>query len=226
MMRHIALLLLLLPFSASAQVEREAIHVNGVGELSVEPDMATFTFGISGQTDDPQNAKQRADAIAGELVERLEDLGIESDDIRSTPVTLYPFTDRQTQRELVRFNRSTTVTLRDLDRFEDVERAALETGVNSVGGIEFGVSNERELMDRARDLALDDARAQAEAALAHVGAELGRVLSISLSRPSGGRPEPVTRSLEAAADSQAPNFRTGVIDISVDVNVTYEIVQR
>lgn len=226
MIRHIAFPLLLLPLAAFAQVEREAINVTGLGEVSVEPDMATFTFGIQGQTDDSQNAKQRADSIAGDLVERLEDLGIASEDIRSTPVTLYPFMDRQTQRELINFNRTTTVTLRDMDLFEQVERVALEAGVNSAGGVEFDVSNERELMDRARDLALDDARTQAEAALTHVGAELGRVLSITLSRPSGGRPpQPVARTLEFAAD-QAPNFRTGLIEISVDVNVTYEIVQR
>lgn len=225
MIRRIALPFLLLPLAAFAQVEREAINVTGLGEVSVEPDIATFTFGIQGQTDDAQNAKQRADSIAGELVEQLEDLGIASEDIRSTPVTLYPFVDRQTQRELINFNRTTTVTLRDMDLFEQVERVALEAGVNSVGSVEFGVSNERALMDRARDLALDDARAQAEAALTHVGAELGRVLSITLSRPSGGPPQPLARTLELAAD-QAPNFRTGLIELSVDVNVTYEIVQR
>ncbi len=226
MFKRIALpFFLLLPLAALAQAEREAIHVNGVGEVAVEPDVATFTFGISGQTDDPQNAKQRADAIAGELVEQLEDLGIASEDIRSTPVTLYPFTDRQTQRELINFNRTTTVTLRDMERFEDVERVALEAGVNTVGNVELGVSNERTLMDRARDLALDDARAQAEAALEHVGAELGRVLSITLSRPSRGGPQPVARGLELASD-QAPNFRAGLIEITADVSVTYEIVQR
>lgn len=225
-MKRLALAFLLLPIAAFAQNEREAIHVNGVGELSVEPDMATFTFGISGQTDDAQNARQRADAIAGDLVERLEDLGIESSDIRSTPVTLYPYTDRQTQRQLINFNRTTTVTLRDLELFEQVERAALDAGVNTAGGVEFGVSNERELQDRARDLALDDARAQAESALAHVGAELGRVLSISLSRPSGGPPRPLARAQEFAVADQAPNYRTGMIEIIVDVSVTYEIVQR
>lgn len=225
MIRTTALTLLLLPLAAFAQTQREAIHVNGVGEVSAEPDIARFTFGIEGQTDDPQNAKQRADSIAGTLVEELEALGIASEDIRSTPVTLYPYTDNQTQRELVRFNRTTTVTLRDLDEFERVERVALEAGVNSVEGVEFDVSNERELMDRARDLALDDARAQADAALEHVGAELGRVLSIELSRSSGGPPRPFARSLEASA-AQDPNFRTGLIEIRTEVSVTYEIVQR
>lgn len=223
--RAVLPLLLLLPLPALAQMEREAIHVTGVGELSVQPDVATFTFGISGQTDDPQNAKQRADAIASELVEQLEELGIESDDIQSTPVTLYPFTDHRTQRELISFNRTTTVEVRDLDLFEEVERVALAAGVNSVGSVELGVSNERELRRQALELALDDARVQAEAALAHVGAELGRVLSITVSRRNDGSPQPYMRTAELAVD-QAPNFRTGVIEIAADANVTYEIVQR
>ena len=95
---------------------RECHMLNGEVDFilkCVAPDMATLDFAIQGQSDSPQNARSRADAIGADLVRRLERLGVDSDDIRSTPVTLYPFVDERTQRQLVNFNRTTTVTLRD-----------------------------------------------------------------------------------------------------------------
>ena len=208
----------------AAQAQEGGIHVVGFGNVRTEPDIATFNFGIQGQTDTAADAMQRADTISGDLVRRLERLGIDAEDIRSTPVTLNPFVDRQTQRELINFNRTTTATLRDLSRFEDVNEAALEAGVNSIGNVSFGVSNMRELQDRARDLALDDARDQAEAIAARLGLKVGRVLDVQLVQQ---RPGPLPQGgelLRLAADA-GPEFRTGLFEINQDASVSFEIIQ-
>ena len=211
--------------AAAQPPQQNAIHVVGYGELQIEPDMATFTFAIQGQSDSPQNARARADAISRDLVRALERIGIESKDIRSTPVTLNPFIDRQTQRELVSFNRTTTATLRDLDNFDQVQNAAFEAGANMMGGVQFELSNEDELLAQARDLALMDARAQADGIARTMGVEVGRVLSVTVTRQRGGIPFYAARESLAAAD-QAPEHRTGVVEITQDASVSFEIIQQ
>lgn len=225
MSRATVRLLMILAFASTAEAQENGIHVEGSGTVRAEPDIATFVFGIAGQTDSAANAMQRADAISGDLVRRLERLGIEPGDIRSTPVTLNPFVDRQTQRELIRFDRTTTVVLRDLDEFEKVNEAALEAGVNSIGDVRFSVADIEALQNRARDLALDDAREQAEAIAARLGVGLGRVLSVGVSRQFT---TPVVRAavqeFQRAADA-GPEFRTGTIEVTQTASVSFEILQ-
>jgi len=199
--------------AAAGAQEHNSINVVGFGQRQVEPDMATFQFSIQGQSDSPRNASDRADSISGELVRRLEKLGIESSDIRSTPITLSPFIDRDTQRELVRFSRTTTAVLRDLDDFEAVQNAALEAGVNAIGQVDFGLTNEQALQDEVRDLALADAREQAEGIAKAMGVQVGRVLSVSVSRQRGFRAPVAFRVDALAAEAAAPEYRPGLIDI-------------
>ena len=210
--------------SLSAEAQQAGLYVNGYGVVRVEPDIAMFSFGIQGQTDTPADAMQRADSISGDLVRRLEGIGIDSDDIRSTPVALNPFIDRQTQRELIRFSRTTTAVLRDLDDFEAVYEASLASGINSIGNVTFTASNIDELQNQARDLALEDAQAQAEAIAAKLGIQVGRVLSVNTSRP---QPPGIFRGREMAMVSAdvAPEFRTGLIEVNQDASVNFEIVQ-
>jgi hypothetical protein len=205
---------------------QNAIHVVGLGEIEAEPDMATFNFAIQGTADSPQNARTRADAISADLVRRLERLGVESDDIRSTPVTLYTYIDGETRRELVQFNRTTTATVRDLEDFDAVQNAAFEAGANSMGGVEFGLSNEEELLAQARDLALMDARAQAESIAATMGVEVGRVLSVTVTRQRGFVPLYYAREAGLAAAAPAPEHRAGILEITQDASVSFEIIQQ
>jgi len=215
-----------LPAVAQPEQPQNAIHVVGWGEIEAEPDMATFDFAIQGTADSPQNARARADAISADLVRRLERLGIESDDIRSTPVTFNPYIDNETRRELVSFNRTTTAILRDLDDFDAVQNAAFEAGANAMGGVQFGLSNEQELLAQARDFALMDARAQAEAIAKTMGVEVGRVLSVTVTRQRGAVPLYRRDAAFAALAVVAPEHRSGVVEITQDASVSFEIIQQ
>jgi uncharacterized protein YggE len=213
--------LTLLAANVVAQPEGQ-IHVSGTGTVTVEPDMAIFTFGIQGQTDTAAVAMERADQVNGELVRELEALGIERVDIRSAPVTMNPFVDRPSQRQLINYSRTTTATLRDLDEIAAVYAAGLEAGVNSIGGVQFAVSNYEELADQARDLAIQDAREEAQAVAAALGVDVGRVISASVSRPPDY--DIRQRQLAPAFAVESAEIRPGSIDVSVTANVSFEIL--
>lgn len=215
-----------LVFVSTAMAQPNRLSAEGRGVVRAEPDRAVFTFGIEGQTDSPAVAVERADSVSGDLVRRLERIGIESTDIRSTPVALNPFMDRQSQRQLIRYSRTTTAVLHDLDQVADVYAAALDAGVNSVGQLEYSLSNYAELETQARDLALVDARDQAEGMARALGVEIGRVLSANVSR---SEPQPLSRTLTfgvAAAAEPAPDYRSGTIEVTARASVDFEIIER
>ncbi len=58
-------------------------------------------------------------------------------------------------------SQTTTITLRDLSKYESLMIKLLEAGTNRVDGINFGVSETRELRDQARSRAIRDAKEKA-----------------------------------------------------------------
>lgn len=117
-------------------------------------------------------------------------------------------------------NNMAQATVRDLDRLGEVLQAATEHGANEVWGISFDIDEPEPLRKKARQLAMQDARAKAEALAALAGVTLGRPVSI---RETGSEmPRPVARravSLEAAG---VPVER-GALTVTERVEVVYEI---
>jgi hypothetical protein len=66
-----------------------------------------------------------------------------------------------------------------VQKLEPVMIAALEAGATSVDGVEFSVTNLRQLRDEARELAVRAALEKASAMAAAAGVRLGDVTSIS-----------------------------------------------
>jgi hypothetical protein len=70
------------------------------------------------------------------------------------------------------------ITLRDLDKFEDLLADALEAGVNYVHGIEFRTTELRAHRDRARALAIEAAQEKAIALAGELDQKVGDPLTI------------------------------------------------
>jgi hypothetical protein len=224
-MRTLSLILAitLLPLTTSAQLQggdEHVLSVSGTGTVLFEPDFGTLRMNVSGDARTVAEAKAMTDQIAGTFVEKAEDLGVEARDIRSDPMTARPAQDRD-GRTFISFSRETTLLLRDLTVFEDIEAAAIESGITNIGEIEYGHSELERLQDEALQQAFDDARDQAEQAVAALDLTLGRVLSVSVDpRPRMGMPQPMFRVAEMAA-----NIRTGVQEVSRTVQISYRLLE-
>ncbi len=219
----LALALILLPFAAMSQPFAEDDHVlrvSGIGTVIIEPDFGTLRMNVTGQAATIAEAKAITDRIAGAFVEKVEELGVESSDIRSDPMTSRPSRDRD-GRLFINYARDTTLILRDLSDLEAVEAAAIEVGITNINNIEYGHSEMSRLQDEALQNAFDAARHEAELAAEATGLTLGRVLSIDVDQRQTGSPPPgVFRMAEAAA-----NIRTGTQEITRTVRVAYRIVE-
>jgi uncharacterized protein len=114
------------------------------------------------------------------------------------------------------------VTVRDLSSLGEVLNAVVEAGANSIYGITFSVEDRSAAVAEARDLAIADAKAKAEAIAASAGVQLGEIISISVYE--SGMPIPYYDGMGGAWRSEAEvPIAAGTLTITMECNLTYAI---
>jgi len=110
-----------------------------------------------------------------------------------------------------------TVRIRDIGNLAAVLDSAISAGANEMSGIEFIVSEQSKLLDRARDDAIADAHRKAERYAKAAGSRLGHVVAIS---EEGSSPPPrLMQALRAGAVPISPGEQT----LRAAVTVSYEL---
>lgn len=206
------------------QVERNTILVTGVGTVETDPDKVSFTVSVESSDRDD------ASAVVEDLAERAEDIraalleyGIPEENVTTANYRL---------RENSRHNRYEGehrygVELDDTDAIGEVIDLCVEAGADSIGSIDFTVSEERrdELYDQAVDRAVEDARTEAELYADAAGKTLGDPTSIETQR-TGHRP--FRQHLDvafatSADDGAATRIDEGQVSVNAEVTIEYEL---
>lgn len=125
-------------------------------------------------------------------------------------------------RGLYRATNTVEVTIRALDRAGEVLGKASEAGANLMFGLEFDIEDRRPVEARARQKAVEDARARAEGLAQLSGVRLGRVMAIT--EGGGGQPG---APMFAAMRMEAANVpvERGELTITSTVSVVYELAK-
>ena len=160
------------------------IAVSGRGEVVAEPDTGYFSVGVEVTEDTVADAREEAASTLEDVVDSLKDNGVDEDDLQTTNFSIYPRYEypRDGEPEITGFIVSNTlsVTVRDLDQFSEILDDAIDAGGDAVrvSGIRFDRDDKDELIEQARELAMEDARSKADQ-LADLGdVDLGDPLSI------------------------------------------------
>lgn len=125
-------------------------------------------------------------------------------------------------RDTYRVANTIEVTLRDITKASAMFDAAVRAGANNVYGLSFSLDDPRPLEAKARDAAVVDARARAEALARVSGAKLGRVVRVS-EIVGGGGPGPMFAPM-AREMSAMPPVEAGQIHVVREVQIDYAIV--
>lgn len=209
------------PTQAAERTEK-LITVTGEGKIAAAPDSAVIRLGVSSQG---KTARAASEANAKEMtavLAAIKDTGIADRDIQTTSLSLQPQYEPQKtgSPHLVGFqaNNQVTVKIRDIGALPNVLDRAISAGANEMSGIEFVVSEQSKLLDKARTSAIADARRKAELYAAAAGMKVGRVMSIS---EEGTTPPPhLLPALRAgAAAPVAPGEQT----LRAVVTVSFEL---
>jgi uncharacterized protein YggE len=207
------------------------IQVSGHGALQVAPDMAYLSLTVEKTDLDAAKARASVEARAAKVVDAARKAGIADKDIDAPSVTITPeyecvdsslssgpCTPKLTGQHV---SRSVGLTLRDLSRYGELVDALFKAGITNLGDVELGRSDRRALEQKARALAVADARDKAAGLAQSAGVTLGAVYSIA-EQGGGFGPHPMM-AMAAAKSGAAPEYLNGKIEISADVTVFYLI---
>jgi uncharacterized protein len=172
---------LLMPAGEPAQSTGErTIRVNGEASVMVEPDEVVLTLGIETRHVQLKTAKQRSDEVMRKATEIAKSSGIEARYIQTDFIQIEPrYKDYETQVfDVYVVRQNLVLTLREIDRFEELLSNLLDAGVTNVQGIQFRTTELRKYRDQARALALKAAKEKAIAMAGELDQDVGEPLSI------------------------------------------------
>jgi uncharacterized protein len=229
--------LVVLPTALSAQprlIEYNTdryIEVAGEGAIDAAPDFARLTLGVTTAAKDAGEALAANARAASALVTLVKSEGVAPVDIRTSAVSISPVFSQPSPAQVgvptitgYRVSNTVTVVVRDLPRLGALIDKAVGAGANEVYGIAYGENDPSALLDKARPLAVADARRKAEIYATAGGAKIGRLME--LTEEVGAQP-PVgfaTRAYVPGGAAATP-IEAGEDKLRVTVTARFELTQ-
>jgi len=205
------------------------LSVNGHGEVVLPPDVAYVTIGVHTEaTDVSQAVSDNANQVEA-VMASLSQAGVAAEDMQTSNFSVYTMDNYDPLTGIVNgkkysVDKTVNVTARDLAGLGNLLDNAVTAGANSIWGVTFDLEDKDAAQAQARDLAVEDAKAEAQALAGATGVSLGEIIIVSYTSSNynyypyyglggGGGGE------AGAATSIVP----GQITISADVYITYAI---
>lgn len=215
-----------LPFQVNSvtTTKSDTYNVTGEGKVSVVPDIATVTLGISGNGSTVKGVQDQINSVINKVSDDVKNLGVKSEDIQTGGYNINPNYDYTLGSQKINgFAGSTSLTIkvRDLDKVNNVIDTATQNGANQVNGLTFDVADRTKAENQAREKAIQDAKSRAQQAAKVAGFQLGRLINY---QENSSQATPIV-PLRAAADQvkTQTEVQPGSTEITISVTLSYEI---
>jgi uncharacterized protein YggE len=210
------------------------VTVTGTGEVKVVPDEIVINIGVDVRDKSLDVARKQNDERVTALLNFLKKSGVDAKYIQTTNLSVYPnYVGEygQTTPEFYMTQKSVTIIIKEVKRFDEILTGIYKTGANRVEGIEYRSSELQKHREAARKLAVQAAKQKAATLTSELGSKIGRVYSITESSgPS--YPGPLYRGAmankmveSAAADAGGPTISLGQLVVTASVEVSFIIEQ-
>ncbi|HVY35727.1 MAG TPA: SIMPL domain-containing protein [Candidatus Paceibacterota bacterium] len=225
-------------FIGSGLTATNTITVTGTGKVEKAPDTARISFTIQNESKDVATAQDAVSKKVDAITAALKALGIADADIKTDSYSSYPQYDypqtpcygtvcprpgTPTLRGY-QVSHAITVSVKDLTKVDVVLGALGQNGVTDMSGPNFGFEDDKEVAREARDMAIVDAKAEAQKLAKSLGVRLVRI--VSFSENNGGYPTPMYAGADMMATKAAtstPSVPVGTQKVESDVTIVYEI---
>lgn len=221
----LALLAALLPARPVHAQQPGGIHVTGVGEVQVVPDLARISLEVRREGVDAAALKTELDTVTRAVLALTRELDVDERDVTAAAISIYPRyrqRDGESVVDGVVASRAITITLRELDHVGDLVNGALSRGINGVNGIELDASDRAALEREALDRAIDDAVRQAGQIAARFRVGLGPL--VNAGSALGPQPGPMMMDVMAAsAPAARESFAPGEMTVRREISASFAI---
>lgn len=212
------------------------LTVTAQGSSTREPDLASYTAGVTTQGATASEALSSNSAQMTKVIAALKRAGIADKDVQTSNLNVNPVYSQPKRlpdgnyedgpQRIVGYQVNNTVSVRQrkLGDMGKVIDALVSAGANQVNGPNFQLSEPEAAQDEARAEAMKSARARAELYAKASGLRVARIVSISES--GGYTPQPVMYVRKEARDmalASAPPVAAGELEMNVNVTVQFEL---
>lgn len=158
------------------------ISVSGIGKVSVVPDVATVSMGVTAKAASVAEAQKKNTDVMAKLNTKLGELGVAPVDIQTSNYSVYPdevWNSEEQKNETKGYVVAQTVTvkIRKLDTAGNIIALAGEVGANNVSGVQFTVDDAEKYKAEARAKALEQIKSKVSQIESSLGVDLISVAS-------------------------------------------------
>jgi len=198
------------------------VIVIGEGSVSVTPDYALITSGVTTEAKTVKAATDANSKLMAAITTALLDRGIEQRDIQTSRFSIRPvYTPHEprTEPKISGYSVSNQVSMkiRKIGDLGETLDHLVTAGVTDVGNIAFLVSDVSKAADQAREAAMADARRKAEVYAHASGIQLGRIEWIT---EDSGVVAPVQTRAQGASAAMAASVPIAPGEDTLRVRVT------
>ena len=199
------------------------ISVSASGKISQVPDIARVNLGVTVTKPTVKEARSTAANKMNDIIAAVKSLGVAEADIQTAGLNLYPQYANGSSTKIVGYTvgNQIQITVRDLDKADEVFDTATARGATDVNGISFDVADPAKALNDARVAAIAAAQASAAAMASAAHVTLGSVVSITDTSPAS--PIYYGRLGAIAAGDSATPIQPGSQEISATVTVVFAI---
>lgn len=176
------------PYSYNEVRNKERrLHFNGLGRLSVQPDIATIHIGVISENEEIQIAEKENTQATESFLSALKQAGINEKHIQTTHFNVHPIYHQQDDSSQIsgyQVINEVRVTVSQLNQIGTIIALAMEHGANQINSLEFGLTEKQKWYYKALNEALVDAisKAQSIANVLNVTVDLTPIKIIEDSR--------------------------------------------
>lgn len=201
--------------------------LQGRGEVTAKPDMATVSIGVVRQAKTAREALDANTTAMQEVLASLKAQGFEDRDVQTSNFSVsprYDYSKDGTPPKIDGYEVSNqlTVTVRDLKKLGPLLDKAVTDGSNQITGVAFSIAKPEPLADEARKLAVKDALRKARVFADAAQVTLGPISRID--EQGGYRPpQPYAKTMRMGAEAASVPIAEGEQTVTIEVSITWEI---
>ncbi len=203
------------------------LSVEAEGKVTVTPNIAITTMGMTAEGKTVAEAQQKNTAVMNTLIEKVKGLGVDKADVQTTNYNIYPNYDYTDGKQTIRnyqVNQSVTIKIRDLTKANQILALAGEVGANNVSGLQFTVDDRDSYKEKARQEALKKVAAKRDALAASLGVKLRSIVTYNEYEVTGGADAYKNYGMGGTPEAVAnPSVEAGSNEIAVHVTVVFEV---
>lgn len=136
------------------------IRVTGEGVLSVQPDQAEVSLGVSSEGMELKEVQRENGAVITQIIQAVQSVGVKAEDIQTIEYSIYPvydFVDNTQTLRGYKVNHILNIPVTDIQNVGLVVDTAVSNGANTVSNISFSISNRQIVYQQALAMAVENA---------------------------------------------------------------------